>query len=108
VTRTPKSGRPAPSAADDIVRASSLHGLPIITNGKLFKKVLVEDEWSTGKARYYRRSLTDMIDALAETGCMVERIRETRPAPASQQADPEGHDKLSKTPRFIIIRAVRK
>lgn len=73
-----------------------------------FKKELIEDEWSTGKVRYYRRPLTDMIAALAESGFVVEKILEPQPTPAFQQADPEGYEKLSKNPWFIIIRAVRK
>jgi SAM-dependent methyltransferase len=70
-----------------------------------FTTELLEDEWSTGKVRYYRRPLTAMIDALAETGFLVERILEPQPTDAFRSVDPEGYERLSKNPWFIVIRA---
>lgn len=70
-----------------------------------FTTELLEDEWSTGKVRYYRRPLTAMIEALAEAGFVVERILEPQPTDGFREVDPEGHERLSKNPGFIVIRA---
>ncbi len=72
-----------------------------------FTTELLEDEWSTGKVCYYRRPLTAMIEALAETGFVVERILEPQPTDEFRNVDPEGHDRLSKNPWFVVIRARR-
>jgi SAM-dependent methyltransferase len=72
-----------------------------------FTMELLEDEWSTGKVYYYRRPLTTMIDALAETGFVIERILEPQPTDVFRSVDPEGYERLSKNPWFIVIRARR-
>jgi SAM-dependent methyltransferase len=70
-----------------------------------FATELLEDEWRTGKVRYYRRPLTAMIDALADTGFVVERILEPQPTDAFRSVAPEDHERLSKNPCFLVIRA---
>ncbi|MCJ7625785.1 MAG: class I SAM-dependent methyltransferase [Anaerolineaceae bacterium] len=70
-----------------------------------FTTELLEDEWSTGKVRYYRRPLTAMTDALAATGFVVERILEPQPTKEFQRVDPEGYDRLFNNPWFLVIRA---
>ncbi len=79
--------------------------LQVFQTASYFKMELLEDEWSTGKVRYYRRPLTAMIDALAETGFVVERILEPQPTDSFRQVDPEGYERLAKNPWFIVIRA---
>lgn len=68
---------------------------------------LLEDTWSLGKVRYYRRPLTDMIDALAEANFVVERLLEPRPTDDYRAADPEWFQRLSTNPWFLVIRAKR-
>ena len=80
----------------------------LFQTGDYFKMELIEEKWSIGKVRYYRRPLTQMIEALAETGFVVERILEPRPTVDFQELDPEGYDILSKNPWFIVIRARRE
>ena len=72
-----------------------------------FPTELFEDEWSTGKVRFFRRPLTAMIDALAQSGFVVERILEPQPTDAFRSVDPEGYERLSTHPWFLIIRARR-
>jgi len=72
-----------------------------------FATELLEDEWSTGKVHYYRRPLTAMTNALAEARFVVERILEPQPTDEFREVDPEGHERLSKNPWFIVIRARR-
>jgi SAM-dependent methyltransferase len=70
-----------------------------------FTTELLEDEWSTGKVRYYRRPLTAMSDALAAAGFVLERILEPQPVEEFRRVDPEGYGRLSKNPWFLVIRA---
>jgi SAM-dependent methyltransferase len=70
-----------------------------------FKTEPLEDDWSTGKVRYYRRPLTAMIEALAEGGFVVERILEPQPTEAFKNEDPKNYEKLATNPWFIVIRA---
>ncbi len=72
-----------------------------------FTTELVEDQWRIGKVRFYRRPLTSMIDALANSGFVIERIVEPRPTEEFRQAKPEDYEKLSTQPWFIVIRARR-
>lgn len=61
-----------------------------------FTTELLEDDWRIGKVYYYRRPLTAMIDALAETGFVVERILEPQPTDDFRSVDPQGYERLSK------------
>lgn len=72
-----------------------------------FTTELLEDEWSTGKVRFYRRPLTAMVDALAQTGFVVERLLEPQPTDDFRRVDPEGYERLSRNPWFLVIRARR-
>ncbi len=81
---------------------------------KLFNKEdyfaieLLEDEWKdVGKVAFYRRPLTSMSKDLASTGFLVEQILEPQPTKDFQRVDPNGYDLVSKTPWFIVIRAVK-
>jgi SAM-dependent methyltransferase len=73
-----------------------------------FEFRLLEEEWSTGKVRFYRRPLTAMSAALKEAGFVIERLLEPQPVAAFQEVDPEGYEKLSKNPWFLVIRARRE
>ena len=72
-----------------------------------FELRLLEDEWSTGKVRFYRRPLTAISAALDKAGVVIERLLEPQPVAAFREADPEGYEKLSKNPWFLVIRARR-
>ena len=70
-----------------------------------FTTELLEDQWRIGKVRFYRRPLTSMIEALAKSGFVVERIVEPRPTEEFRQANPADYEKLATQPWFIVIRA---
>lgn len=52
----------------------------------------------------YRRSFSEMVTPLLETGFMLETVLEPRPQPAFQAADPREYDKLMRQPGFICVR----
>lgn len=69
---------------------------------------LLEDEWEdVGKVAFYRRPLTTISQDLASTGFFVERLLEPQPVEDFKQLNPEGFERLSKNPWFIVIRAAK-
>ncbi|GEN11458.1 2-polyprenyl-6-hydroxyphenyl methylase / 3-demethylubiquinone-9 3-methyltransferase [Myxococcus fulvus] len=53
----------------------------------------------------YRRPLADILNALAETGWMLDRVVEPKPHDDMKVADPRLFEELSQAPGFICIRA---
>ena len=73
-----------------------------------FAVELLEDEWDTGKVRFYRRPLTDISRALDSAGFFVERLLEPQPTEDFRRAHPEGYERLTKNPWFLVVRCRRK
>jgi ubiquinone/menaquinone biosynthesis C-methylase UbiE len=76
-----------------------------------FEVELVEYEW-TGfgkpvRVPSYRRPLNEVINPLVRAGFAVERILEPLPTEAFQEKDPEHYEKLSRSPGFMCVRAVK-
>ena len=70
-----------------------------------FAVELLEDEWQIGKVRFYRRPLTAICQALESTGFFIERLLEPQPTEDFERVDPEGHERLTKNPWFLVVRA---
>jgi len=69
---------------------------------------LVEEEWSDiGCVRFYRRSLTRIVDALADAGFVIERLIEPVPVEGFRALKPEAYAKLLQRPEFVIVQARR-
>jgi SAM-dependent methyltransferase len=77
-----------------------------------FSVELLESVWSAlGDpviVRFFRRPLQAIIDPLANSGFVVERLVEPRPTEAFEAADPETYEKLSRQPGFLSIRARKR
>lgn len=73
-----------------------------------FQVKMIEDEWSIGTMRFYRRPLTLISQNLDEAGFCIERIVEPQPTEEFRQVNPSGFAKVSKKPWFLIIRARKK
>ena len=73
-----------------------------------FATELLEDEWDIGKVTYYRRPLTAMCDALQNAGFWIEQLLEPRPTEEFRRVNPEGYERLTKNPWFLVIRARSK
>lgn len=69
---------------------------------------LLEDEWSIGKMKFYRRPLTVMSHDLDATGFTMERLLEPQPTDDFRRVNPKGHDHLTKNPQFLVIRARKR
>ncbi len=75
-----------------------------------FKTELVKDVWSSGfkekiEMPFFRRSLSEKISSLVDSGFLVDRILE--PQPAKNLKKDEFYEKLLKSPLFICIRAIK-
>ncbi len=81
------------------------------SGGNYFATEAVEDVWTGFGIRVqmpsYRRPLSAITSALAETGFALERLVEPLPTEEFKQKDPECYEKLSKQPGFLCIRARR-
>lgn len=81
---------------------------------KLFEKEdyfaveLLEDDWSIGKVRFYRRPLDAISEALDSAGFFIERLLEPQPTEDFRRVNPEGYEQLTKNPWFLVIRGRKK
>jgi SAM-dependent methyltransferase len=81
---------------------------------KLFNKEdyfaveLLEDEWDIGKVRFYRRPLTAISQALDSAGFFIERLLEPQPTEDFRRVHPEGYERLTKNPWFLVVRGRKK
>ncbi len=56
----------------------------------------------------YRRPLGEMINVLLGVGFALERVLEPTPTQRFKEADPEEHEKLSRMPGFLCVRARKR
>jgi SAM-dependent methyltransferase len=67
---------------------------------------LIDDYWEwIGTIRYYRRSLSAIIEALTEAGLAVEKLVEPLPTEEFRKMKSKSYERLLKQPEFLIIRA---
>ena len=73
-----------------------------------FAVELLEDEWDIGKVRFYRRPLTAISQDLNAAGFFIERLLEPQPTEDFRRVHPEGYERLTKNPWFLVVRARKK
>ncbi len=67
---------------------------------------LIEDHWKwLGTVRYYRRSLSAIVETLTEAGLIVEKLVEPIPTDEFRKVKPKSYERLLKQPEFLLIRA---
>jgi SAM-dependent methyltransferase len=68
----------------------------------------VEEEWShIGCVRFYRRSLTRIVDALADAGFVIERLVEPLPTDAFREIKPDAYARVLQRPDFLVVQGRR-
>jgi len=66
----------------------------------------IDDYWKwLGNVRYYRRSLSAIIEALTEAGLVVEKLVEPVPTEEFRKVKSQSYERLLKQPEFLLIRA---
>ncbi|WMO17981.1 class I SAM-dependent methyltransferase [Vibrio alginolyticus] len=77
-------------------------------SGNYFERELVQQEWGTvGKpvqVRFYRRSLTEITNALTKNGLVITQISEGEVDEKVKEMDGETYNYLSNNPNFIFIK----
>jgi hypothetical protein len=67
---------------------------------------LVDDFWKwVGTVRYYRRPLSDIVEALTSAGLAIEKLVEPVPGEAFRLAHPGSYTRLQKQPEFLLVLA---
>lgn len=77
-------------------------------SGNYFERELVQQVWDTvGKSvqvKFYRRSLTEISNALTQNGLAITQISEGEVDEKVKEMDSETYNYLSNNPNFIFIR----
>ncbi|MGF1701253.1 class I SAM-dependent methyltransferase [Photobacterium makurazakiensis] len=78
------------------------------TTGNYFERERVTEKWDTVgvpvEVSFYRRSLTEIMNALTENGLAVTQISEGEVLEKVKEISPEKYEYLSKNPNFIFIK----
>lgn len=76
--------------------------------GGYFQRELVSDSWTKADVQvtqhFWRRPLTEVVDAFADAGFVVERIAEPRPSQEALQRFPTALQHVVDSPSFIVYR----
>jgi SAM-dependent methyltransferase len=67
---------------------------------------LIDDYWEwVGTVRFFRRPLSSVIQSVADTGFVIEKLVEPLPTEEFRRQKPEAYEKAQRWPEFLIIRA---
>lgn len=80
--------------------------------GSYFDRRLESDTWTlpTGQRQqvsYWREPLADLCAAATDSGLVIERLLEPRPAESMRARSPQDHAKLNTQPGFLVLRLRR-
>lgn len=80
--------------------------------GSYFDRTLESDTWTLPdghrqEVRFWREPLTDLCAAATDSGLLIERLLEPRPAETMRARSPEDYAKLSAQPGFLVLRLIR-
>lgn len=77
-------------------------------SGNYFLREKVEEEWDTVgepvKVSFFRRSLTEICDAVTASGLHISRVSEGQVDERAKQVSTSTYDYLTKNPNFIFVR----
>ncbi|WP_344682373.1 class I SAM-dependent methyltransferase [Saccharopolyspora taberi] len=75
--------------------------------GSYFDVVLETDTWGVGggtTVRYWREPLSSLCAAATDSGFLIERLVEPRPAESMRERYPEYFERLNHQPDFLVLR----
>ncbi|HCG5537813.1 TPA: class I SAM-dependent methyltransferase [Vibrio parahaemolyticus] len=77
-------------------------------SGNYFSRELVEEKWNTVgppvKVQFYRRSLTEISEAITNTGLMISKISEGMIDEKAKELSESTYNHLKNNPNFIFFR----
>ena len=66
----------------------------------------VVDHWDwVGRVEFFRRSLTELVNSVIESGFVIDRIVEPVPTAEFRRQKPDSWERLMNQPEFIIVKA---
>lgn len=69
-----------------------------------FETEHIVDEWDwVGKVEFFRRSLTEIVDSIVESGLVIKRIVEPVPTKEFKAEKPDSWERLMNQPEFLIV-----
>ena len=82
--------------------------LKLSTSGDYFATELVVDRWTLAEREYdvefWRRPLSEMFRAIAESGFRVDELSEPQPLPECRDRFPDAWEPLTRQPQFLFLR----
>ncbi|GAK84149.1 ubiquinone/menaquinone biosynthesis methyltransferase UbiE [Vibrio ponticus] len=82
------------------------------TSGNYFARETVEEEWNTiGEpvaVKFYRRSLTEIFEAVTKAGLVVTRLSEGQVDEKAKLICEDTYQRLSREPNFIFVRCEKR
>lgn len=80
-------------------------------SGNYFEREVVFETWGTigepVEVEFYRRSLTEIMDAITTNGLVVSQVSEGKVSDEARNMSQEAYDYLSKKPNFIFIKCYK-
>ena len=77
-------------------------------NGNYFSREFIQEEWNTigdpVQVSFYRRSLTEICNAIAASGLVISRITEGEVDERVREIDEDRYNHLKNNPNFIFVR----
>lgn len=74
-----------------------------------FKTELLQDQWTKGgktvEVEFYRRPLSDLMNALCESGFVIEKVLEPLPDEGLKEINSRAYERLKTQPCFLFVRA---
>lgn len=78
------------------------------TSKDYFALELLQDEWEgIGKVQFYRRPLMKICSDLRQAGFWIDHLVESQPTEKFREIDPATFERISKSPWFLHIRAMK-
>ena len=69
-----------------------------------FQTEHIVDEWDwVGKVEFFRRSLTEIVDSIVESGFVIDRVVEPVPTKEFKAEKPDSWKRLMNQPEFLIV-----
>lgn len=76
-----------------------------------FERELITTSWDTigtpVEVKFYRRTLTDMVQAITDSGLLISGMNEGKASPEMALINPPVFEYLSKNPNFLFFRCLK-
>lgn len=75
-----------------------------------FKTELLQDKWTKGgktiEVEFYRRPLSELMNALCESGFVIQKVSEPMPDKRLKEISSKAYERLTTQPHFLFVKAI--